>query len=84
MPAPNASPLSFPMEDGWPAPGTYRHFKGGTYTLLAVGRHSENEELHVIYRAADERLWVRPLAMWSEVIEGPDGPTPRFAPVPAT
>lgn len=69
----------FPSETGWPPAGTYRHFKGGIYALVGVGRHSETEEPHVIYRAADGRIWVRPLAMWSEVVEGPDGPTPRFA-----
>lgn len=79
----DAPPLRFPHEDGWPEPGTYRHFKGGVYTLLAVGRHSETEELLVVYRAADERIWVRPLAMWSEVVDGPDGPTPRFTRVVA-
>ncbi len=79
-----ASPeISYPSEPGWPEPGTYRHFKGGIYTLLAVGRHSETEALHVVYRAADGRIWVRPLEMWSEDVDGPDGRVPRFAPVSA-
>lgn len=75
--------LTYPQEDGWPAPGTYRHFKGGTYRLLGVGRDSESEALVVIYQAADDRLWVRPLGMWSEVVDGPDGPVARFTPIEA-
>jgi hypothetical protein len=78
MPEPTTP--TFPTEPGWPSPGPYRHFKGGRYTLVTVGRHSETEELHVVYQAADGRIWLRPLAMWSEIVEGPDGPTPRFAP----
>ena len=32
------------------APGRYRHYKGGEYTVLGVARHSETEELVVVYR----------------------------------
>ena len=65
-----------------PEPGLYRHYKGGLYTLIAVGRHSETEEWLAIYRseAAMEQggggIWVRPLAMWNELVGG----VPRFAP----
>ena len=65
-----------------PEPGLYRHYKGGLYTLIAVGRHSETEEWLAIYRSEAPReeggggIWVRPLAMWSERVGG----VPRFAP----
>lgn len=64
-----------------PPPGRYRHFKGGEYELLEVARHSETEELLVVYRAVDDPLttWVRPLEMFSGNVDGPDGPLPRFA-----
>ncbi len=51
--------------------GVYRHFKGNLYQLLDVARHSETGEKMVIYRAlyGERGLWVRPSAMWDEVIE---------------
>ncbi len=60
-------------------PGMYRHFKGGLYEVLEVATHSETLEKLVVYRHADgtdNGLWVRPLGMFSEVIER-DGKTPR-------
>ncbi len=62
-----------------PEAGLYRHYKGGLYTLICVGRHSETEEWLVTYRSelpgtAQGSYWVRPLAMWSE----PVGGVPRF------
>lgn len=59
-----------------PRPGLYRHYKGGLYTVLCVGRHSETEEWLVTYRSeALGSYWVRPLAMWQEQVDG----IPRFA-----
>ena len=59
-------------------PGRYRHFKGNEYQVLGVARHSETEEEMVVYRAlyGEGGLWVRPAAMWSEMIER-DGRTVR-------
>ena len=31
-------------------PGRYRHYKGNLYEVLGVARHSETEELLVVYR----------------------------------
>ena len=60
-----------------PPAGPYRHYKGGLYTLICVGRHSETEEWLVTYRSeARGDYWVRPLAMWNEAVDG----VPRFAP----
>jgi hypothetical protein len=63
-----------------PVPGLYRHYKGGEYSVLGVARHSETEERLVVYRPeyGDRDLWVRPLAMFSEMVETPDGGVPRF------
>mgnify|MGYP002565148953 CR=1 FL=1 len=55
-----------------PQPGTfYRHFKNKLYQVIAVATHSETGEKMVIYRAlyGERGLWVRPAAMWDEVIE---------------
>ena len=61
-------------------PGKYRHFKGGEYELIGIASHSETMEPMVVYRAlyGERGFWVRPAAMWSEIIER-DGKTfPRF------
>ncbi len=54
--------------------GTYRHYKGPLYEVLAVARHSETEEWMVVYRTlyGNYSWWVRPLAMFTEdvVVEG--------------
>lgn len=61
-------------------PGRYRHFKGKEYTVLGVARHSETQEELVVYRQeyGDRSLWVRPLAMFHDVVEFDGGKVPRF------
>ncbi len=51
--------------------GKYRHYKGGEYEVLDIARHSETEELMVVYRPlyGDMDLWVRPLDMFTETVE---------------
>ena len=52
--------------------GLYRHYKGQNYRVLGVARHSEMEEALVIYQAlyGEFGLWVRPLEMFTEAVEG--------------
>ncbi len=52
-------------------PGRYRHFKGNEYEVIGVGKDSETLQAMVVYRAlyGEHGLWVRPLAMFTEVIE---------------
>ena len=52
-------------------PGIYRHFKGNEYEVLFTARHSETEELMVVYRAlyGERGIWVRPASMWNEKVE---------------
>ena len=53
----------------------YRHFKGGEYELIAVARHSENNEELVIYRSLkDGQVWARPKTMFT----GKAGDVRRF------
>ena len=61
-------------------PGKYRHFKGGEYELLGLASHSETLEPMVVYRAlsGEGGLWVRPAAMWTEIVENEDYHGPRF------
>lgn len=64
-------------------PGKYRHFKGREYELIGVATHSETLEPMVVYRAlyGEKGLWVRPAAMWSEIVDKPGYYGPRFVPV---
>ncbi len=52
-------------------PGKYRHFKGNEYLVLYTARHSETLEEMVVYQAlyGERAIWVRPAAMWNEIIE---------------
>ncbi len=61
-------------------PGRYRHYKGKDYIVLGVARHSETEEELAVYRTdyGDRSLWVRPLAMFQEMVEIEGQPRPRF------
>jgi hypothetical protein len=65
--------------------GKYLHYKGKTYELIGVARHSETREELVVYRAlyhsdefGDNSLWARPKAMFFEnvVVDGKE--VPRF------
>lgn len=60
--------------------GKYRHFKGGEYELLGTVTHSETMEPMVLYRAlyGENGLWVRPIAMWEELVEHNGVTQPRF------
>lgn len=60
--------------------GIYEHFKGGRYEVQGVARHSETEELLVVYRPlyGEGGLWVRPLAMFTEEVERDGRRQPRF------
>lgn len=60
--------------------GRYRHFKGKEYEVLGMARHSETEEIMVIYRPLydDSGLWVRPYKMFTESIELNGERIPRF------
>ena len=47
--------------------------------MVGTATHSESEEPFVVYsREGDERLWVRPAAMWSEHVERDGYAGPRF------
>lgn len=61
-------------------PGRYRHFKGNEYQVLGMATHSETMEPMVVYRPlyGEESLWVRPAAMWNELVERDGQSLPRF------
>lgn len=69
-----------------PRPGRYRHYKGQPYEVLGVARHSETLEPLVVYRAlyGEHGLWVRPAAMFTEMVVVGGVQVSRFARVEDT
>ena len=64
-----------------PKPGLYRHYKGKDYRVIGVARHTETEEPLVVYQAlyGERGLWIRPAAMFNEMVEVEGKRVPRFA-----
>lgn len=61
-------------------PGRYRHYKGKDYEVAFLARHSETEEVLVVYRplyGAGE-WWVRPHSMFAGQVEVDGRVLPRF------
>ncbi len=65
--------------------GTYRHYKGGLYEVIALARHSETLEDMVVYRSLTDpqKVWVRPAAMWGETVCVQGKCMARFEPIQA-
>lgn len=61
-------------------PGTYRHYKGPLYKVIATGKHTETEEILVFYQSlyGGFEFWARPLQMWNETVEYEGETVPRF------
>ncbi len=61
-------------------PGLYQHYKGNQYEVIDEVRHSESEEVLVLYRAlySDKGLWVRPKTMFEESVNIDGLCMPRF------
>lgn len=67
--------------------GLYQHYKGKQYEVIGIARHSETLEEMVVYRALYDTpdfgyaaLWVRPRAMFEEMVEVNGKMVPRFTP----
>lgn len=60
--------------------GVYRHYKGKDYAVFRVARHSETEEVMVVYRQlyGERGWWVRPYAMFVETVAQDGKAIPRF------
>lgn len=66
--------------------GRYLHYKGKEYEVTGVARHSETEEVLVLYRPlygvnenGEHRYWVRPIGMFTENVLVDGQLKPRFA-----
>ncbi len=62
---------------------TYKHYKGGEYVVVAVGRmEAEPNEEVVVYQSVTEGyVWVRPVVSFSETVTTPSYTGPRFVPL---
>lgn len=60
--------------------GKYRHFKGKEYEVVGIAKHSEDLSPMVVYKAlyGEGGLWVRPAAMWNEIVDKDGYHGPRF------
>ena len=60
--------------------GRYRHYKGNEYEVIGIAKHTETEELLVVYFSVKnpEQLWIRPLDMFNEEIELDGNKVRRF------
>lgn len=60
--------------------GIYRHYKGNLYQVLHIATHSETHEKLVVYRAlyGEYGVWVRPVAMFCEMVQVDGQSVPRF------
>lgn len=63
-----------------PANGRYVHYKGNTYEVIGLARHSETLEWLVVYRPeyGERGLWVRPLEMFTGTVTLDGQAVPRF------
>lgn len=61
-------------------PGLYKHYKGNEYRVLGLVKHSETREDMVLYQAlhGSKGMWVRPLAMFEEIVDKDGYTGPRF------
>lgn len=62
--------------------GIYKHYKGKLYRVYWVAKHSETLEDYVVYDCMYEndhgQAWVRPLSMFTEMVEVDGKKMPRF------
>ncbi|MBD3311395.1 MAG: DUF1653 domain-containing protein [Candidatus Magasanikbacteria bacterium] len=65
-----------------PKPGIYKHYKGKSYRVIGIAKHSETLEDLVVYEALydkpESKLWIRPKDMFMENIKMEGKEVPRF------
>ncbi len=68
-------------------PGTVlRHYKGGLYTVTGLCRIEATLATGVLYQpmqGSEQVTWMRPFAEFTDRVDTPQGPVPRFAVVQA-
>lgn len=61
--------------------GLYQHYKGNYYQVIGIAKHTETEELFVVYASryrSSTEYWIRPYAMFTDMIVIDDITIPRF------
>lgn len=48
---------------------SYRHYKGGLYTVLCIATHSETNEKLVVYKGCEGKVYARPYDMFFGKVE---------------
>lgn len=57
----------------------YEHYKGGRYTIIGIGFHSETLEEYVVYKSQkNSKIWLRPKEMFNETVVVNNDRVPRF------
>ena len=66
--------------------GVYKHFKGRFSNVIGVAKHSDREEMLVVYKGLnDGGLYARPVESFLDIVEDKEGnKVPRFAPATET
>ena len=62
----------------------YRHYKGGLYEWVGDATLESDLTPMTLYRAHDGSLWVRPSAVFFELVDVDGEMVPRFAAVTAS
>ncbi len=77
-----STPAELPRDPDLVPGMPYRHYKGGAYAVVGVGRFEADLSPVVVYEAMRDRslLWVRAAEVFSEPVATPQGTVPRFAP----
>lgn len=45
----------------------YKHYKGGLYELITVGKLENSSEEHAVYKSVtDGQIWIRPISEFKE------------------
>ncbi len=78
----HGDPAELPADPDLIAGMPYRHYKGGAYAVVGVGRFEADLAPVVVYRALRDPslLWVRRADVFTEPVATPQGEMPRFAP----
>ena len=59
----------------------YRHFKGGFVLVIATAKHSDRNEIEVVYKGLNNgKIYARPLTSFEDMIKDANGEDvqPRF------
>ena len=52
----------------------YRHFKGGYVLVITTGKHSDRDEIEVVYKGLNNgKIYARPLESFVEIVKNAEG-----------